>query len=192
MITELPTKVFNARGLRKALTRYQRLLGLAAAVAVLLLGRLDLYAYAVCVSFLGELIQVWSSASIEKNEVLSVRGPYVLVRNPMYLGRFLVILGVLLLLKNPYLIAAYCVLFVLYMVNRVRREERKLEKVFGDPYCDYVAKVRAFVPRLTPYERGKLGFFSWRLLTKNNEHLNFLALAAFYLIFYFYHAHWRT
>ena len=46
---------------------------------------------AFLVSMFGELIQLWAFASLIKNKELAVRGPYVVTRNPMYLGRFFVI-----------------------------------------------------------------------------------------------------
>jgi len=68
---------------------------------------LTLIVYVVLVSVLGEAIQLWSFASLVKNEQLTARGPYVLVRNPMYLGRFFLILGIALLFGNVYITLAY-------------------------------------------------------------------------------------
>ncbi|MDR2981259.1 MAG: hypothetical protein LBV12_03325, partial [Puniceicoccales bacterium] len=45
------------------------------------------------VSLFGQLIQSWSFASLDKNSTLAVQGPYTMVRNPMYLGRYFLILG---------------------------------------------------------------------------------------------------
>jgi len=44
------------------------------------------------VSMAGELIQLWCFASLDKNRDLACNGPYALTRNPMYLGRFLIVL----------------------------------------------------------------------------------------------------
>src|SRR5512147_1606629 len=54
------------------------------------------------VSMAGLLIQLWCFASLDKNSDLAARGPYALVRNPMYLGRFFIIGGFLLLLGQPW------------------------------------------------------------------------------------------
>ena len=43
----------------------------------------------ILVSLAGELLQVWCFACIEKEKVLTIRGPYQLCRNPMYLARYL-------------------------------------------------------------------------------------------------------
>jgi protein-S-isoprenylcysteine O-methyltransferase Ste14 len=153
----------------------------------MIFGRFDLFFLAFAISFFGELIQMWASSSLEKNEVLTVRGPYSLIRNPMYLGRFLVILGGIVLLHNIYILLVYVVVYYFYMVNRVKREESQLEEVFGEPYQDYRRKVNRFVPNLKIYEQGEPLFFRFHILFRNNEHLNFLALLSFYIVFYFIH-----
>ena len=50
------------------------------------------------VSMVGALAQVWCFASLQKNQQLCAEGPYSVVRNPMYLSRFILIFGVFMLL----------------------------------------------------------------------------------------------
>ena len=180
-------KVFNHPGLRRILGKVRLLLGIVCSILIMIYGRCELYFLAFAVSFFGELIQIWASSSLEKNEVLTVRGPYSLIRNPMYLGRFLVILGGIILLYNIYIILFYVVVYYFYMVNRVTREERQLEELFGEPYQEYRSKVNRFIPNLKIYEEGEPLFFRFHILFRNNEHLNFLALLSFYIVFYFFH-----
>ena len=45
----------------------------------------------------GQLIQTWCFASLVKNWQLTERGPYLMCRNPMYIGRYFLILGFVLL-----------------------------------------------------------------------------------------------
>jgi hypothetical protein len=49
-----------------------------------------------------------------------------MVRNPMYLGRFFILLGFLMLLDQWWLLLAYTVIYWLYMDARVQREEAHL------------------------------------------------------------------
>ena len=181
---ELINKVFNHPRLRKALVKSRIFLGIVFLILILIYGKLELYFLAFAVSIFGELIQIWSSGSLEKNKVLTARGPYSLVRNPMYLGRFLVILGGMLLLGNIYFVLAYVVIYYFYMANRVKREEKHLGKIFGEPYRIYCREVNRFIPNLRVYEKGELVFFRFNILFHNNEHLNFLAVIGFYIIFY--------
>lgn len=135
---------------------------------------------AFLVSLFGETIQLWSFASLVKNEQLTARGPYVLVRNPMYLGRFFLILGVVLLFGNEYLIAVYVVIYYFYMVNRVGREEKRLAALLGQPYQHYCDRVNRFLPSLGKLFDPAMRYFNWRVLYRNNGHWNFLAMLLFY------------
>ena len=177
-------KVFNHPGLRRILVKSRIFLGIVFIILVLIYGTIEVFFLAFAVSLLGELIQIWSSGSLEKNKVLTFRGPYSLIRNPMYLGRFLVILGAIILLNNIYILLVYTVIYYFYMINRVKREEIHLKEIFGEPYLEYCNNVNRFIPNLRIYEKGDLSFFRFRILFQNNEHLNFLALICFYTIFY--------
>jgi protein-S-isoprenylcysteine O-methyltransferase Ste14 len=180
----LLNKLFTHARLRRALEKIRIPLGVALVVLLFIFGRMEMYMPAVVISLLGELIQMWSSGSLEKNVVLTIRGPYCLVRNPMYLGRFFVILGALLLLKNIYIIVIYVCAFFYYAINRVKREEKHLIEIFGEPYLEYCNQVNRFMPRLGACETKDTLFFRFHLLVRNNEYLNFLALLAFYIAFY--------
>ena len=180
----LLNKLFTHAKLRRALEKIRIPLGIAFVILLFIYGRPETYIPAVIISLFGELIQMWSSGSLEKNVVLTIRGPYCLVRNPMYLGRFFVILGALLLLKNIYIIVIYVGAFSYYVVNRVKREEKHLQEIFGEPYLNYCNQVNRFIPRLGAWEKKDTLFFRFRLLVRNNEHLNFLALLVFYIAFY--------
>ncbi|MBN2125965.1 MAG: isoprenylcysteine carboxylmethyltransferase family protein [Deltaproteobacteria bacterium] len=139
-----------------------------------------------CVAFFGELIQVWSFASLEKNRVLATRGPYVLVRNPMYIGRFFLILGALMVTGHIWAAPALAVLYYLYAVNRTKREERRLLALFGDVYGEYCGKVRRFVPSLRAWERRSLFFFKWNLLIQNHGLQNMLATLGCFMVLYLF------
>jgi protein-S-isoprenylcysteine O-methyltransferase Ste14 len=180
----LLNKLFTHAKLRRALEKIRIPLGIALVILLFIYGHPEMFIPAVVISLLGELIQMWSSGSLEKNVVLTIRGPYCLVRNPMYLGRFFVILGALLLFQNIYIIVIYIAAFAYYVVNRVKREERHLADIFGKPYLNYCSQVNRFIPRLGAFEKKDTLFFRFRLLVRNNEHLNFLALLAFYIAFY--------
>jgi len=72
------------------------------------------------------------------------------------------------------------------MVNRVKREEAKLQPLFGESYRKYCQKVNRFVPSFKDVDWGSLWFFRWNLLLKNNGHWNFMALLFCFILFYFF------
>ena len=52
----------------------------------------------------GILIRLWSNGYAIKNDKLTTSGPYAFVRNPLYLGTFLIAIGFVIVLKRtlPY------------------------------------------------------------------------------------------
>jgi protein-S-isoprenylcysteine O-methyltransferase Ste14 len=72
-------------------------------------------------------------------------GVFKLTRNPMYVGLLLLVIGYGYWLNNG-LSLALIVAFVLYM-NRfqIRVEERTLERLFGEAYCQYKQRVRRWL-----------------------------------------------
>jgi protein-S-isoprenylcysteine O-methyltransferase Ste14 len=81
------------------------------------------------------------------------RGCYRFVRNPMYVGMVIALVGeafLLPMIRNEMLIVtaffvgAVTLLVLLY-------EEPKLQRSFGDEYAAYRQHVHRWLPRLTPY-----------------------------------------
>jgi protein-S-isoprenylcysteine O-methyltransferase Ste14 len=174
--------IFNNATLRTALVRLRVPLFALAAVALIPLIDRAWFWPGLGVSFFGQFIQLWCFASLDKNKALAASGPYALVRNPMYLGRYFIVLGAVMLLGEIWLLPVVTVIYYFYMVNRVKREEKLLQKVLGAPYADYCAEVRRFLPSLRPYRGNPVAYFSWDLLRQNNGLRNFAFLAAFYAV----------
>jgi len=80
-------------------------------------------------------------------ERLVTSGPFAWCRNPMYLGHIIFLLGLALTLRS-WLAAAITVYTVVWFQFRVRRDERRLAERFGQPYLDYKARVRRWIPGL--------------------------------------------
>ena len=172
--------LFNHPGLRSFLVKMRVPLVLVAAAAVIWAMDPRWLWPALAVSMLGELIQLWCFASLNKNEELACRGPYAVVRNPMYLGRFFIILGALCLLGRWWVLPLFALVYYLYMVNRVKREEALLREVFGEKYAAYCAAVRRFVP--SPRYRGEpLLYWRWELLWQNHGPRNLIGTAVFWV-----------
>jgi protein-S-isoprenylcysteine O-methyltransferase Ste14 len=129
------------------------------------------------VSMLGLFIQTWCFASLDKNTTLTIRGPYTMVRNPMYLGRFFIPFGFLMLLGQWWLLLVYTVVYWLYMDARVQREEAHLKPIFGAPYAAYCAQVRRFVPGW-PLAGKPVAYWNPALFAQNNAGRNLVATLA--------------
>jgi protein-S-isoprenylcysteine O-methyltransferase Ste14 len=134
----------------------------------------------------GQAIQLWSFASLVKNEQLTARGPYVMVRNPMYLGRYFLILGFVVVTGSVWAAVAYTVFYWFYMDNRVRREETRLAQLLGEPYRHYCATVNRFLPNLLKLGAPAVRFFDLGVMRHNNGHWNLLATLIAWAVLYGY------
>lgn len=180
--------IFSDAKLRAFAVRYREVLGVIAAVLLVWgLGvNKDDFWLGFVVAMVGEFIQLWCFASLDKNSSLAFRGPYAFVRNPMYLGRYFIVLGVLLLLDRWQIpvVVIYTLLYWFYMSNRVKREEALLRQVFGQDYADYCAEVRPFLPRLTPFRNSTVAFWDWRLFRNAHGPSNLAATLAGFVVIY--------
>ncbi|MEJ2024689.1 MAG: methyltransferase, partial [Deltaproteobacteria bacterium] len=136
--------LFNNRAARKMLLKIRIPLFLAALILLVPNISPHLFLYGLVVTLLGSLFQSWCFGSLDKNRSLAIQGPYALVRNPMYLGRFFLLFGCLLLVGNVLLLAVFTVLYYFYMANRVKREEEHLRGIFGQEYQAYCKAVNRF------------------------------------------------
>jgi protein-S-isoprenylcysteine O-methyltransferase Ste14 len=95
----------------------------------------------------GLAIRSWAAGTLHKNAEITSVGPYALVRNPLYVGSFLMIFGFCLLMKD-WLALAFALgpLAVIYWVQ-VRAEENNLAVKFGHAWAGYAASVGRFFPR---------------------------------------------
>lgn len=80
-------------------------------------------------------------------ERLVTVGPFAYSRNPMYLGHILFLLGLALSLQSELAALITAASAVRFQI-RVRRDEKRLAERFGQPYLDYAARVRRWVPGL--------------------------------------------
>ena len=89
----------------------------------------------------GEAVRLWASGHIEKTRRLATGGPYAHTRNPLYVGISVALCGIALIFDLDWvmLLMVPSTLFLHFAV--VRREERYLERKFGDAYRHYKARV---------------------------------------------------
>jgi protein-S-isoprenylcysteine O-methyltransferase Ste14 len=174
-------RLFNHPTLRKILVRSRVLLGIGVVVLLLRYASPHWMLAGFLVSMLGEAIQLWCFASLDKGRTLACNGPYTMVRNPMYLGRYFIILGPLMLLDNAWLLVAYTVVYWFYMVNRVKREEEYLVGALGAPYQQYLRTVNRFLPG-APLAGQPVAYWDWKLLRQNHGPANLAATLAFWAL----------
>ena len=78
---------------------------------------------------------------------LVTEGPYAYCRNPMYLGHIIFLVGLALTLRSE-LAALIAIASALWFHLRVRKDERRLQELFGERYGEYSARVKRWIPGL--------------------------------------------
>ena len=178
--------LFNHRGIRRFWKRVRTLAVVAAVLLLVPLIQRDMFWIGLAVSLVGECIQLWCFACLNKKKAVARGGPYALVRNPMYLGRYFIVLGAILLFGRLglYVIVPYTVVYWFYMSNRVKREEKALVELLGADYRQYCIEVNRFLPSLRGVPLRVILFWDSKLLIQNHGMTNAIGLLAAYAIFY--------
>jgi protein-S-isoprenylcysteine O-methyltransferase Ste14 len=76
---------------------------------------------------------------------LVVSGPYRFSRNPDYVGQALFVGGLALLLATPWVFLALLPALLIVRYGVIAREERYLERRFGEEYRQYCGRVRRWL-----------------------------------------------
>lgn len=135
----------------------------------------------------GLCLRAWAAGSIHKDHELATTGPYAYMRNPLYLGSFM--LGAGLTVAGGHWVFGVVLLAMFLLVYRaiVLREVRELEARFGELYLVYSARVPSVLPRITPYraegpDSSRGGFTRARYLRNREWEAALGAVAAFGLL----------
>lgn len=78
-------------------------------------------------------------------------GPYAYVRNPMYIGGFILLIGFGLYHTSLSILILALVLLVVFHFFILLVEEPNLERLFGKSYLDYKKKINRWIPTLKHY-----------------------------------------
>jgi protein-S-isoprenylcysteine O-methyltransferase Ste14 len=83
----------------------------------------------------------------QATHTLATTGPYARIRHPQYVAFVVIMFG--FLLQWPTLLTAVMFPMLVFMYARLaNREEREIEREFGDTFRSYVARTPRFFPRI--------------------------------------------
>jgi protein-S-isoprenylcysteine O-methyltransferase Ste14 len=103
-----------------------------------------------------------TTSSIKATE-LNTTGMYSIVRHPLYLGNFVIWVGIVLFARSI-LLAAFCFLaFFLYYERIIIAEEAFLSEKFGAAFAQWAKKVPMIVPRFKLWCKPAQPF-SWQVV----------------------------
>lgn len=96
----------------------------------------------------GVLMRLWATLFVggNKNHFVVDQGPYSICRNPLYLGSFMMLVGLAVLLRNPFFSVGTMMVVCFYCLWTIPAEETFLRDKLGPPYLIYCQTV----PRLIP------------------------------------------
>jgi len=101
----------------------------------------------LCVRAVQTLASNGPTPRVIKGHELITEGPYGVVRNPIYLGMFGLILSTCLVFSRWWSGLAAVVLFLIGNRIRIRTEEQLLRETFGHQFDEYARRVPAFIPQ---------------------------------------------
>ena len=124
---------------------------------------------AIIISFLGFVVRAITIATTPRGtsgrntkqqiaDSLNSTGVYSIVRHPLYLGNYLMWIGIVLFTYNFYFVLIVSLLYWLYYERIMFAEERFLQKKFGEDYLHWASQKPAFLPNFSNYVKSEVSF----------------------------------
>jgi protein-S-isoprenylcysteine O-methyltransferase Ste14 len=112
---------------------------------------------------------------------LNTTGMYSFVRNPLYLGNFLMVLGWVSFLRVWWIPLLYLLVFTVYYERIIFSEEMFLRRKFGEVYLQWASTTPLFFPRLRAW-KSPVSPFSWKKVLRREYHGAMGVVVAFFTL----------
>lgn len=147
--------------------------------------------FSFCISLLGLALRCLTVGFIpgstsgrntteQRADVLNTTGMYSVVRNPLYLANFIILLGVMLSIKVWWFALIFVLVFFIYMERIILTEESFLHEKFGQVYDDWRNKTPVIWPNFKLWQSPNMEF-SWKTVLKR-EYPGLLAIGTAFLV----------
>jgi hypothetical protein len=162
------------------LRRHRRNIGIPLVIAALFLARYNAKYLipSVIIVAAGELLRIWSAGHLRKEQTLTTGGPYRFMRNPLYLGSFLIAIGFCMIAGSIWIWILVLVYFLFCYIPVIRYEERILREKFPD-YRVYADAIPALYPSPRPYPVSTTQFSLYQAIA-NKEYNAVLGIVIVY------------
>jgi len=154
------------------------------------------YYYAICfaVGLVGLYVRVLIIGYVPKGtsgrntkeqiaNTLNTDGMYSIVRHPLYVGNFLMWLGIAMITANVWFIVIFALAYWLYYERIMYAEEAFLREKFGQTYLDWAEKTPAFIPCYKKWQSPNSYFSAKNALRR--EYTGLFNMVVVFFIFHF-------
>ena len=103
---------------------------------------------------IGVLGRIWSSLFIEGNKTqkLIIKGPYSLMRNPLYCFSFILLIGFCLFIKSIIVFSVFFLIWIFVYRKTMRNEEKNLINNHDKQYMSYFNRTPKIFPNFSLYK----------------------------------------
>jgi protein-S-isoprenylcysteine O-methyltransferase Ste14 len=137
----------------------------------------------IAASALGLLVRAWASGHIRKEKKLAVTGPYRFSRNPLYLGNFILGLGIAWGTRSWWCLGIFLGYFLFFYPAVILEEHERMRCLFPADYAAYHKRVPTFFPTFKPFPSTDGSCWSLSLYKKNGEYRALLGTVTVWAIF---------
>jgi protein-S-isoprenylcysteine O-methyltransferase Ste14 len=111
-------------------------------------------------------------------DTLNRTGIYSVVRHPLYVGNFIMWMGIALAVHNLWFVITFMLLYWIYYERIMYAEERFLHRKFGQTFTEWASQTPAFIPEFKLYVKPGTSF-RWKKVLNQEKN----GLAALFIIF---------
>lgn len=143
-----------------------------------------LVGYGIRIVTIGYIHPRTSGRSIKELRTASLNtdGMYAVVRNPLYLGNFFIMLGISMLSQDWGFVSIVVLLFICFYIPIILSEEQYLRASFGDAFDRYAARTSAIMPDIRKWKRPELRFNFARVLRREHDGLMAIIVVFFAVV----------
>ena len=108
---------------------------------------------------------------------LNSTGIYSQCRNPLYLGNFLIYIGIMVYSQSWLLVLLFSTLFWVYYERIISAEENFLQDKFGPAYEEWANETPVFWPKMKDFKENVIPFTYMNVIYREKETLVFSILS---------------
>jgi protein-S-isoprenylcysteine O-methyltransferase Ste14 len=149
----------------------------------------------ILISLIGQAVRIYTVGYSHDNtsgrntaeqvaDTLNRTGIYSIIRHPLYVGNFLMWLGIALVVQNIWFVTVFVLLYWIYYERIMYAEEQFLSRKFGAAFSEWAAETPAIIPDFKQFVKPDVPF-GWKKVLrqeKNGQAALFIIFALFDVI----------